>query len=63
MNVILLDDEESPWSLKFVRGQILKALESESVQENGKKTLETYTFALLTPPFSFLIYNPPHHQK
>ncbi|XP_061611732.1 guanylyl cyclase C isoform X3 [Phyllopteryx taeniolatus] len=34
MNVILLDDEESPWSLKFVRGQILKALESESVQEN-----------------------------
>ncbi|XP_061912164.1 guanylyl cyclase C-like isoform X1 [Entelurus aequoreus] len=36
MNVILLDDEESPWSLKFVRGQILKALDSESgVDENG----------------------------
>nr|XP_057918635.1 guanylyl cyclase C [Doryrhamphus excisus] len=36
MNVVLLDDEDSPWSLKFVRGQILKALESESgMQENG----------------------------
>nr|XP_061807414.1 guanylyl cyclase C-like [Nerophis lumbriciformis] len=34
MNVILLDDEDSPWSLKFVRGQILKALETESVPEN-----------------------------
>uniref|UniRef100_A0A3Q2XT06 Guanylate cyclase n=1 Tax=Hippocampus comes TaxID=109280 RepID=A0A3Q2XT06_HIPCM len=44
MNVILLDDEESPWSLKFVRGQILKALESESVQENDTKFNLTVKF-------------------
>ncbi|XP_022598101.1 heat-stable enterotoxin receptor-like [Seriola dumerili] len=30
MNVILLDDEESPWSLKFVRGEILEAIEIDS---------------------------------
>ncbi|XP_019938666.2 guanylyl cyclase C isoform X2 [Paralichthys olivaceus] len=30
INVILLDDEESPWSLKFVRGEILKAIETDS---------------------------------
>lgn len=28
-NVILLDDEESPWSLKFVKGEILKAIETD----------------------------------
>ncbi|XP_039990328.1 heat-stable enterotoxin receptor [Xiphias gladius] len=30
INVILLDDEESPWSLKFVKGEILKATETDS---------------------------------
>uniref|UniRef100_A0A3B4X711 Guanylate cyclase n=1 Tax=Seriola lalandi dorsalis TaxID=1841481 RepID=A0A3B4X711_SERLL len=30
INVILLDDEESPWSLKFVRGEILEAIEIDS---------------------------------
>ncbi|XP_034050310.1 heat-stable enterotoxin receptor [Thalassophryne amazonica] len=30
-NVILLNDEESPWSLKFVEGQILKAVETDSI--------------------------------
>ncbi|XP_061665659.1 guanylyl cyclase C [Syngnathoides biaculeatus] len=44
MNVILLEDEESPWSLKFVRGQILKALESESVHENDTKFNLTVKF-------------------
>ncbi|XP_028263500.1 heat-stable enterotoxin receptor-like [Parambassis ranga] len=29
-NVILLDDEESPWSLKYVKGEILKAIEKDS---------------------------------
>lgn len=28
-NVILLDDEESPWSLKFVKEEILKAVETD----------------------------------
>lgn len=30
INVILLDDEESPWSLKYVKGAILKAIEKDS---------------------------------
>lgn len=30
VNVILLEDEESPWSLKFVKGQIQKAIETDS---------------------------------
>lgn len=30
INVILLEDKESPWSLKFVRGEILKAIATES---------------------------------
>ncbi|XP_069012160.1 guanylyl cyclase C [Embiotoca jacksoni] len=30
MNVILLDDEESPWSLKYVGGTILEAIEKDS---------------------------------
>ncbi|XP_042364218.1 heat-stable enterotoxin receptor-like [Plectropomus leopardus] len=30
INVILLHDEESPWSLKFVKREILKALETDS---------------------------------
>uniref|UniRef100_UPI0037E8CC1A guanylyl cyclase C n=1 Tax=Semicossyphus pulcher TaxID=241346 RepID=UPI0037E8CC1A len=30
INVILLDDEVSPWSLKFVKGKILKAIETDA---------------------------------
>ncbi|XP_034563288.1 LOW QUALITY PROTEIN: heat-stable enterotoxin receptor [Notolabrus celidotus] len=30
INVILLDDEVSPWSLKFVKGEILKAIETDA---------------------------------
>lgn len=30
INVILLEDEMSPWSLKFVRRQILEAMETDS---------------------------------
>ncbi|XP_071384314.1 guanylyl cyclase C, partial [Centroberyx affinis] len=30
INVILLDDDKSPWSLKYVRGEIERALESDS---------------------------------
>ncbi|XP_076007804.1 guanylyl cyclase C [Genypterus blacodes] len=30
INVILLNDKESPWSLKFVEGQIQKALETDA---------------------------------
>lgn len=30
INVILLQDEESPWSLNFVEGQIEKALETDA---------------------------------
>ncbi|KAK5880883.1 hypothetical protein CesoFtcFv8_021745 [Champsocephalus esox] len=30
INVILLEDEDSPWSLRFVRGQIEKAIETDS---------------------------------
>lgn len=30
INVILLEDEESPWSLNFVREEILNAIETDS---------------------------------
>ncbi|KAM4524085.1 guanylyl cyclase C [Odontesthes bonariensis] len=30
INVILLEDEESPWSLKYVEGEILEAVEKDS---------------------------------
>lgn len=30
INVMLLEDEDSPWSLRFVRGQIEKAIETDS---------------------------------
>lgn len=30
MNVILLEDDESPWSIKVVRGEIQKAIETDS---------------------------------
>uniref|UniRef100_A0A3P8QGQ1 Guanylate cyclase n=1 Tax=Astatotilapia calliptera TaxID=8154 RepID=A0A3P8QGQ1_ASTCA len=30
INVILLDDEDSPWSLQYVEGEILKAIEKDS---------------------------------
>lgn len=42
INVILLDDEESPWSLQYVAGQIQKAIETDSAinaaQGNEKNT-------------------------
>lgn len=30
INVILLEDEESPWSLRLVKDKILKAIETDS---------------------------------
>lgn len=39
INVILLDDERSPWSLKFVKEEVLKAIETDSIiNGNGIKT-------------------------
>lgn len=38
INVILLDDEESPWSLKYVKGEILKAIETDKTQNSEGKT-------------------------
>lgn len=45
VNVILLEDEESPWSLKYVGGQILEAIEKDAAinAEEGnskKRTIE-----------------------
>lgn len=40
INVILLDDEESPWSLKYVKGEILKAIETDETQNSEGKTEE-----------------------
>lgn len=42
-NVILLDDAESPWGLQYVKGEVLKAIEtdkgiSDKEGNNGKKT-------------------------
>lgn len=36
INVILLNDEESPWSLKFVEKEIAKAVEKVSTMNDGK---------------------------
>lgn len=40
VNVILLDDEEAPWSLKYVKGEILKAIETDKTQNSEGKTKE-----------------------
>lgn len=40
INVILLDDEEAPWSLKYVKGEILKAIETDQTQNPEGKTKE-----------------------
>lgn len=40
VNVILLDDEEAPWSLKYVKGEILKAIETDKTQDSEGKTKE-----------------------
>ncbi|GAA6219961.1 heat-stable enterotoxin receptor-like [Lates japonicus] len=37
INVILLNDEESPWSLKFVEKEIVKAVEKVSSMNDGMK--------------------------
>ncbi|XP_040922655.1 heat-stable enterotoxin receptor [Toxotes jaculatrix] len=36
INVILLDDEESPWSLKFVEKEILKAIETDAANNSSQ---------------------------
>lgn len=38
-NVILLDDEESPWSMKYVKKEILTAIETDKLLNaaEGKK--------------------------
>uniref|UniRef100_A0A3Q3E569 Guanylate cyclase n=1 Tax=Labrus bergylta TaxID=56723 RepID=A0A3Q3E569_9LABR len=35
VNVILLEDEVSPWSLKFVKGEIMKAIETDAILNEG----------------------------
>lgn len=42
MNVILLQDEESPWSLNFVQGEILKAIDTDAAI-NVAQGNKTYT--------------------
>lgn len=46
INVILLEDETSPWSLKFVKGEILKAIETDrnlnTTEGNDIRTIEKY---------------------
>lgn len=39
-NVILLDDDWSSWSLKYVKGEILKAIEKEKALNSEGKTSE-----------------------
>lgn len=38
INVILLDDEWSSWSLKYVKGEILKAIEKDKALNAEGKT-------------------------
>ncbi|XP_037611855.1 heat-stable enterotoxin receptor [Sebastes umbrosus] len=53
INVILLDDEESPWSLRYVKDEILKAIETDSTinaEEDVGFNL-TANFGGFTPAF------------
>lgn len=43
INVILLQDDESPWSLNFVQGQILKAIETDSAINGAQGKKPTLT--------------------
>ncbi|XP_070846767.1 guanylyl cyclase C [Chaetodon trifascialis] len=45
MNVILMEDDHSPWSLKFVRGEILKAIETTMGTTEGVKLNLTADFS------------------
>ncbi|XP_039472193.1 heat-stable enterotoxin receptor [Oreochromis aureus] len=49
INVILLDDEDSPWSLQYVEGQILKAIEKDSAINAAQDPAVTFN---LTANFS-----------
>lgn len=40
INVILLDDDDSFWSLKYVKGEILKAIETDKALNPEGKTQE-----------------------
>ncbi|CAK6961716.1 guanylyl cyclase C [Scomber scombrus] len=48
INVILLEDDSSPWSLSFVKGLVLKAIKSESAIHPGNEEVN------LTPSFNGL---------
>uniref|UniRef100_A0A7N6BD90 Guanylate cyclase n=1 Tax=Anabas testudineus TaxID=64144 RepID=A0A7N6BD90_ANATE len=51
MNVILLQDEESPWSLNFVQGEILKAIDTDAAI-NVAQGNKTYTSGMyITTPY------------
>lgn len=44
LNVILLDDAESPWGLQYVKGEVLKAIETDkgiSDDEGNNRKKET----------------------
>lgn len=56
-NVILLEDENSPWSLKFVKGQILKAVETDSqINATDGKNYWIYVIYDLTLSQSLVVH-------
>lgn len=63
INVILLEDEDSPWSLKFVKGEILKAIEKDQTINSmeGNETRNTTKQFMSTqshcaPSYTVLLY-------
>lgn len=51
LNVILLDDAESPWGLQYVKGEVLKAIETDKGisddEGNNRKTRNKATYGSL----------------
>lgn len=61
-NVILLDDAESPWGLQYVKGEVLKAIETDKgiSNEEGNNRTKTrqhmFFYTLTLRLFSFKFY-------
>lgn len=50
LNVILLDDAESPWGLQYVKGEVLKAIEKDkgiSNEEGNNRNKNEATYGSL----------------
>nr|XP_023009143.2 heat-stable enterotoxin receptor isoform X1 [Maylandia zebra] len=56
INVILLDDEDSPWSLQYVEGEILKAIEKDSAINAAQDPAVTFNLTANFSGFDTTLY-------